>query len=190
MLWLSISNERLRCLTLDPDLSRSDSRSRYIWFQNQQFQGKSQPFLPPKLTKCFQFSPPPPLPVWKQWIRNWKKSVAAPHKVKNVNHRSRTWISLRSKRFRAVSERRKTEERDSRFWPREKWNERQKMKELTRAIFRAAIASKQHGNACFTGWIETWKKLSPRAFSHYVSAWRNIVKKLKIGIQNNKFTPF
>ena len=28
--------------------------------------------------------------------------------------------SLRSKRFRAVSEQRKTEERDSRFWPREK----------------------------------------------------------------------
>ena len=37
-------------------------------------------------------------------------------------------VSLRSKRFRAVSEQRKTEERDSRFWPREKWNERQKMK--------------------------------------------------------------
>ena len=37
--------------------------------------------------------------------------------------------SLRSKRFRAVSDQRKTEERDSRFWPREKWNERQKMKE-------------------------------------------------------------
>ena len=29
--------------------------------------------------------------------------------------------SLRSKRFRAVSEERKTEERDSRFWPPEKW---------------------------------------------------------------------
>ena len=28
--------------------------------------------------------------------------------------------SLRSKRFRLVSEQRKTEERDSRFWPREK----------------------------------------------------------------------
>ena len=37
--------------------------------------------------------------------------------------------SLRSKRFRAVSEQRKTEERDSRFWPREKGDERQKMKE-------------------------------------------------------------
>ena len=29
-------------------------------------------------------------------------------------------FSLRSKRFRLVSEQRKTEERDSRFWPREK----------------------------------------------------------------------
>ena len=28
----------------------------------------------------------------------------------------------------SVSEQRKTEERDSRFWPREKWNESQKMK--------------------------------------------------------------
>ena len=37
--------------------------------------------------------------------------------------------SLRSKRFCAVSEQRKTEERDSRFWPREKRNESQKMKE-------------------------------------------------------------
>ena len=36
--------------------------------------------------------------------------------------------SLRSKRFRLVSEQRKTEERDSRFWPREKWNKGQKMK--------------------------------------------------------------
>ena len=35
--------------------------------------------------------------------------------------------SLRSKRFRfSVSEQRKIEERDSRFWPREKWNENQK----------------------------------------------------------------
>ena len=30
------------------------------------------------------------------------------------------WHSLRSKRFRLVSEQRKTEERDPRFWPREK----------------------------------------------------------------------
>ena len=33
--------------------------------------------------------------------------------------------SLRSKRFRLVSEQRKTEERDFLFWPREKWNESQ-----------------------------------------------------------------
>ena len=37
--------------------------------------------------------------------------------------------SLRSKRFRLVLEQRKTEERDFRFWLREKWNESQKMKE-------------------------------------------------------------
>ena len=30
------------------------------------------------------------------------------------------FISLRSKRFRLVSEQKKTEERDSRFWPHEK----------------------------------------------------------------------
>ena len=43
------------------------------------------------------------------------------------NLRSFTY-SLRSKRFRLVSEQRKNEERDSRFWPREKWNKSQKMK--------------------------------------------------------------
>ena len=32
-------------------------------------------------------------------------------------------------RFRLVSEQRDTEERDFRFWQREKWNESQKMKE-------------------------------------------------------------
>ena len=43
---------------------------------------------------------------------------------------SRSWASssLRSKRFRLVLEQRKPEERDFRFWPREKWNESQKMK--------------------------------------------------------------
>ena len=41
------------------------------------------------------------------------------------------WVpsSLRSKRFPLVSEQRKTEERNFRFWPRGKWNESQKMKE-------------------------------------------------------------
>ena len=38
-------------------------------------------------------------------------------------------VSLRSKHFRLVSEQRKSEERDFRFWPSEKWNESQKMKE-------------------------------------------------------------
>ena len=35
-------------------------------------------------------------------------------------------VSPRSKHFRLVSEQRKTEERDSQFWPREKWNKSQK----------------------------------------------------------------
>ena len=38
-------------------------------------------------------------------------------------------VSLRSKHFRLVSEQRKSEERDFRFWPSEKWNESQKMKD-------------------------------------------------------------
>ena len=41
----------------------------------------------------------------------------------------RAGVSLRSKRFRLVSGQRNTEEGDFRFWPREKWNENQKVKE-------------------------------------------------------------
>ena len=37
-------------------------------------------------------------------------------------------VSLRSKRSRSVSEQRKTEEWDSQFWTREKWNKSQKIK--------------------------------------------------------------
>ena len=37
--------------------------------------------------------------------------------------------NIPSKRFRLVSEQKKTEERDFLFWPREKWNDSQKMKE-------------------------------------------------------------
>ena len=40
-----------------------------------------------------------------------------------------TECSLRSKRFRLVSEQKKTVEGDFRFWSPEKWNENQKMKE-------------------------------------------------------------
>ena len=46
--------------------------------------------------------------------------------------------SLRRKRFRLVSEQRKTGERDSRLWPRE-----------TRSPF---FAPKPHGNACYAGY--------------------------------------
>ena len=67
------------------------------------------------------------------------------------------YISLRSKRFRLVSEQRETEERDCRFWPREKWNE---SRSFTRAIFRAVFdsrssyfAPKPHGNACYAGYF-------------------------------------
>lgn len=38
-------------------------------------------------------------------------------------------VSLNTKRFTLVSEHRKTEDLDFRFWPRGKWNESQKMKE-------------------------------------------------------------
>ena len=44
--------------------------------------------------------------------------------------------SLRSKRFRLVSEQRETEERDFRFWPREKWNESAVFDSLPRSLFR------------------------------------------------------
>ena len=60
--------------------------------------------------------------------------------------------SLRSKRFRLVSEQRKTEERDSRFWPREKWNKSQK---IFRTVFDSRssfFAPKPHGNACYAGY--------------------------------------
>ena len=67
------------------------------------------------------------------------------------------YISLRSERFRSVSEQRETEERDCRFWPREKWNE---SRSFTRAIFRAVFdsrssffAPKPHGNACYAGYF-------------------------------------
>ena len=61
--------------------------------------------------------------------------------------------SLRSKRFCLISEQKKTKERDFRFWPREKWNESQKL------IFRGAFdsrssffAPKPHGKACYAGY--------------------------------------
>ena len=44
--------------------------------------------------------------------------------------------SLRSKRFRLISEQKKTKERDFRFWPREKWNESQKL------IFRSLLLNR------------------------------------------------
>ena len=54
--------------------------------------------------------------------------------------------SLRRKRFRLVSEQRKTEEGDSRLWSHETWNERH-------FDFRSPFfAPKPHGNACYAGY--------------------------------------
>ena len=68
--------------------------------------------------------------------------------TKNSNHLFRIFdlrkkrcvqtCSLRSKRFRLVSEQRKTEERDFPFWLRENWNE----SSFTRAMFRAVFDSR------------------------------------------------
>ena len=72
------------------------------------------------------------------------------------------------------SEQRKTEERDFRFWPREKWKRAKKWK--TRAIFHAVFdsrslffAPKPHGNACYVGSITSrcsgkWARTHPRLF--------------------------
>ena len=54
--------------------------------------------------------------------------------------------SLRSKRFRLVSEQKKTVERDFRFWPRENWNENQKMS------YSSFFAPEPHRNACYAGY--------------------------------------
>ena len=91
---------------------------------------------------------------------------------------------LRSKRFRLISEQRKTEEGDFRFWPREKWNESQKMKEggggrgrketffptssplpaLLVATFSARsltlVPRSLLRNACYAGQQEATKKVS------------------------------
>ena len=58
--------------------------------------------------------------------------------------------SLHSKRFRAVSEQRKTDERDFRFWSREKRNESQF---FAWSLLRGLWLSKQHGNACYAGYF-------------------------------------
>ena len=53
-------------------------------------------------------------------IRNKPRLISAARNNFARNLRKIPTHSLRSKRFRLVSEQRKTEERDSRFWPREK----------------------------------------------------------------------
>ena len=54
------------------------------------------------------------------------------------------WISLRSKGFRLVSEQRKTEERDSQFWSREKWNKAKKCN-FSRGLWLSFLVLKPHG---------------------------------------------
>ena len=76
---------------------------------------------------------------WTKWVHESMKVLISKLAVtSNVRvslffcqeisvHWNHISYSLRSKRFRfSVSEQRKIEERDSRFWPREKWNESQK----------------------------------------------------------------
>ena len=68
---------------------------------------------------------------WQGWLlltgSPWKPSSWLCI-IPAVPHICYLHYSLRSKRFRSVSEQRKTEEWDSQFWPREKWNKSQKMK--------------------------------------------------------------
>ena len=76
---------------------------------------------------------------WTKWVHESMKVLISKLAVtsnvrvslffcqENSVHWNHISHSLRSKRFRfSVSEQRKIEERDSRFWPREKWNESQK----------------------------------------------------------------
>ena len=73
---------------------------------------------------CFRFQSVAFTLFWSNKLTNWG---------------DRDVSSLRSKRFRAVSEQTKTEEQDSRFWLREN-------------VARSVWLSKQHGNACYAGY--------------------------------------
>ena len=68
------------------------------------------------------------------WPQNWPGERPGGSGDETIFNLNLIWISLRSKRFRLVSEQRKTEERDSRFWPREKWNKSQKMPFFARSL--------------------------------------------------------
>ena len=61
---------------------------------------------------------------------NCKASIICNHEERKIGYLlSHAEANLRSKRFRLVSEQRKTKERGFRFWPREKRNESQTMNE-------------------------------------------------------------
>ena len=97
-----------------------------------------------------------------------------------------TYTSLRSKRFRLVSKQRKTEERDSRFWPREKWAPFPLfyLRHFSRGLwlsFLVQFAPKPHGNACYAGYTYTIP-ISPVQYSFTLLNTRvcsRQIKKLK-----------
>ena len=78
------------------------------------------------------------VPLYRGWIVQshcaktessvWSGFFSVPGTAVNLKVTLYFYHSLRSKCFRSVSEQRKTEECDSQFWPREKWNKSQKMK--------------------------------------------------------------
>ena len=85
---------------------------------------------------CFAASDVKPVMTWLplNFIQSEVSSHATCNNLKSLRLRFQTvtiMCSLRSKHFRLVSEQRKTEEGDFRFWPREKWNESQKKKKET-----------------------------------------------------------
>ena len=78
--------------------------------------------------------------------------------------------SLRSKRFCLVSEQKKTEERDFRFWPRGA---------IFRAVFDSCsslLAPKPHRNACYAGY-DFPQYNSTMAFSLVASRTNNVKQK-------------
>ena len=79
-------------------------------------------------------------------------SVSAGPIIANKNHSS-FQSNLRSKRFHMVSEQKKTEERDFRFWQREKWNEPFFTRSLT--LVPRFFAPKPHGNGCYAGHFQS-----------------------------------
>ena len=86
----------------------------------------------------------------KVWVEvcHWGLQSLTQFETKTIRFTFHDPYSLRSKRFRLVSEQRKTEERDSQFWPRKKWT-------IFHAVFDSRssfFAPKPHGNTCYAGY--------------------------------------